>query len=217
MSSKDGQHPSLMLLEAIVANNISQVRLLLVEKQQEGIDPNATVGIAPLHDFHGDPKKSTNRISGIDKAFLWKKVFGDNPTLIHLSILSVFHRKRRRELTKAMNILDLLMEHGGNAYQPTRNIFLRQTPEAVQSSPLDFAIGVQQLALYSHQEHTALAMTQAITVMRKERQTKREIQNNPFPFEMIPLQFVTAASSYIKKKVLISFIYRCRILDLRKA
>jgi hypothetical protein len=194
---KNGAQPSHQLLEAILTNNIHQVRKLL----EQGLDPNTSLGIGPSDTLNGDPL-SEDRILGIEKAFCWKKVFGDTPTLIHLSVLSVYYRKnRQRDLDRALKILDLLMEHGGDVSQHSINIFLRPAPEAVESNPLDFAMGVQRLELGKDLVgSTACAMTQAITIIRKEREKKRDIQTNNIPFEMIPLGLVDSTTDFMFQK-----------------
>jgi hypothetical protein len=56
---KNGAQPSHQLLEAILTNNIHQIRKLL----EHGLDPNTSLGIGPSDTLNGDPL-SEERILG---------------------------------------------------------------------------------------------------------------------------------------------------------
>jgi hypothetical protein len=120
------------LIQAIQKNNDKQVKYHL----EHGADPNALLWI--------------NNNIPIDMVFLWKRLFGESATSIHVAIINVYHRHgRRRELERALAILKLLLVFGGDVSTKTTNMFLCSFPKATEMNPMDLAKGLKRLTLCS--------------------------------------------------------------------
>lgn len=176
LSSSPGQR----LLEAIVNNRHPEVQTLL----ENGADPNTPLGII---NSECEKEEFSDKIASIDRAFLWKKLFGEAPTPLHLSVINVYHRSdRRRELKGALEILSLLLKHGGDISITSNNIFLRKYP--IETNPLDLALGVQRMTLWLHLEKPEAAMIQAVDLIREHYDSKKPIvRSNKVPFELVSL------------------------------
>ena len=148
------------------------------------------------------PSTQTTKIQTLDKVFSWARVFGDAPTFVHLAILNIYHRhKRPRQLKQSLVILEMLLEHGGAVNNRSMNIHLGKN--ALASNPLDFALGVQRKALYQRKESLALAMTQAVGILRRpcQGQTNYDsslaIETNEIPFELFAFECLNSVNSYL--------------------
>jgi hypothetical protein len=157
------------LLDAILQNRFKEVQALL----EDGADPNVSLAIISSRFIFTD-QESQNKALSIDKVFLWKKIFGEAPTPVHVAVILIYHYStrhkllQRRDLDKALQILTLLLQHGGDVSMASNNIFLRKAPVVVQTNPLDLALGVQRMTLWMHLETPEAAMIQAVDIMRRE-------------------------------------------------
>jgi hypothetical protein len=171
------------LLDAILQNGLKEVQALL----EDGADPNVSLAISTSPFLFTDDQRSTrssqskdNAWSSIDKVFLWKKIFGEAPTPVHVAVILIYHYSTRHhklssllqrstDLDKALQILTLLLQHGGDVSMASNNIFLRKsTNTVIQTNPLDLALGVQRMTLWMHLETPEAAMIQAVDIMRRE-------------------------------------------------
>lgn len=195
--SKSELPTSQNLLEAILKNNHKEVRRQL----EQGIDSNTSLSIGPSSFISDDETKfSENRMLSLEKAFLWKKILGETPTMIHVGVLNVYHRHNHQkgDVEKALQILDLLVEYGGDVSQCSINIFLRKG--FVKSNPLDLAMGMQRMSIWMKMEKTEAAMAKAVAILKKERKSKPPFTTNKIPFELVSLPLVDTAKNFLFEK-----------------
>jgi hypothetical protein len=171
--------PGKRLLDAILQNRFKEVQALL----EDGADPNVSLAIISSRFIFTD-QESQNKALSIDKVFLWKKIFGEAPTPVHVAVILIYHYStrhkllQRRDLDKALQILTLLLQHGGDVSMASNNIFLRKAPAVTQTNPLDLALGVQRMTLWMHLETPEAAMIQAVDIMRREHNHNHNHHHN---------------------------------------
>jgi hypothetical protein len=192
--TNEGDSPSSKkLLNAILKNKVCDVRKQL----EHGVDPNTSLAIGPSGSISND-RLSEDRLLSLEKAFLWKKIFGEAPSLIHVGVLNVYHRQdKNSEIDRALKILDLLIDYGGDVSQCSLNIFMRRSDDNIVSNPLDLAMGVQRMCTWMNMETTEAAMTKAVAVLKKERDQKRILKTNRIPIELVSLPLVDVAKDFM--------------------
>lgn len=190
--------PGRRLLDAILANELNTVQLLL----EHGVNPNDCIGIISSH-FVFTEQQQQDKVLRLDKVFLWKKIFGEAPTPVHIAVVNVYHRAaHRRELKKALGILKLLLDHGGDVSQVSHNIFLRKFPVVIETNPLDLALGVQRMTLWMHLEHSEQALVHAVDIMRaKYDPTSMAVQRvHRIPFQLVSLPLLDRVQEILFSK-----------------
>jgi hypothetical protein len=118
-----------------------------------GIDPNFIISI-------GMVEERDTREAFLDKIFLVKKIMGECPTLLHFAVVNIYYRccggrvlmfprQRRAEVDRAHQILKLLLQFSGNAYQPSIVIFSgdRDAAEGQAIGPFHLAETIYKVAI----------------------------------------------------------------------
>lgn len=146
------------LICAIQKNSVQQVKQYL----ETGADPNALLVL-------------TGRHKSIDMIFLWKRIFGESATPVHIAIINVYHhstRSKRGQMDKALEIFELMLQYGGDVSTRNTNMFLgvSQTRNISQAvSPMDLVQGLKRLVLITMASggNAEAALDAALHIMRR--------------------------------------------------
>ena len=197
--SIDGKPLGKRLFEAILRNKLKDVKTLL----ESGADPNISLAIIRSQlalDQEAEAKAQEEdlcdyKLRELDNVFLWKKLFGETPTLVHIAVMNVYHcNSSHRDCENALKILKLLLKHGGEVGHTSNNMFLRR--KMIATNPLDLALGVQRMTLWMNIEKAESAMIKAVDIMRQHHHNSSnnnkqgQPRSHSVPFELVSLQLL---------------------------
>jgi hypothetical protein len=154
------------LFDAILTNSLDEVRVGL----EDGADPNLNLTmISSYHQF-----KSSGKSESLDKVLLWKKNVGVAPTPVHVAVINIYHRfLREKGLDKALAILEIVLQHGGDVSRSTDNLFLWDIEGKERSvvnhltNSLDLALVLKKTLSKTQTYEHADVMDQALSLMRE--------------------------------------------------
>ena len=164
MSSSSG-NSGRQLFDAILTNSLDEVKVRL----EDGFDPNTNLSmIGSYQQF-----KSSGKSECLDRVLLWKKNLGEAPTPVHVAVINVYLRYLQADgCEKALEILKLLLEHGGSVRKTSDNIFLWDVEGKERSvlnhptTALDLALVLKKtLGIHRRDDHANL-MDQVLVLMR---------------------------------------------------
>jgi hypothetical protein len=181
-------------LDAILKNDLKGVRLHV----DRGANPNVILSLTATSSSGSSTfSSSIHNNNMIDKVFLWKKLFGEEATLVHIAIVNIYHRscykRLRRELDTALSIFKLLLVHGADVSTKVPNLFVREFPHRTESTPMDLGLGLKRMALCSMQSggKPEAAMDAAVILMQEHYQMSNNNGNKKskkIPWNMVSVQ-----------------------------
>jgi hypothetical protein len=153
------------LFDAILTNSLDEVRVRL----EDGFDPNTHLSmIGSYQQF-----KSSGKSECLDKVLLWKKNIGEAPTPVHVAVINVYLRYLQSDgCEKALEILKVLLEHGGSVRKTSDNIFLWDVEGKERSvlnhptTALDLALVLKKTLGHHRRDDHANLMDQVLSLMR---------------------------------------------------
>jgi hypothetical protein len=185
--------PGKRLFEAILRNRLLDVKIIL----ENGADPNVSLAIVRSHLVITREEQQDHKVPDLDNVFLWKKLFGESPTPVHIAVMNVYHcNHSHRDLEKALKILKLLLQHGGDVGHKSVNMFLQR--KMIATNPLELALGVQRMTLWMNIEKAETAMIKAVEIMRQHYDPSKPIvRSRSVPFELVSLQLLDRVESLL--------------------